>query len=39
MAHGDATTFFLKNKRPSVTFFAEILRNTNASTDELRAYP
>ena len=38
VAHGDDVTYLLK-KKPTPNFFAEILRNTNASADELRAYP
>jgi hypothetical protein len=37
--HGDNVTYLLKKKSPSDNFFAEILRNTKASADELRAYP
>ena len=39
IAHGDEITYLLKKKLPSLNFFAEILRNTKASADELRSYP
>ncbi len=38
VAHGDEATWLLKKKGPP-NFFAEILRNTKASAEELRAYP
>jgi Tc toxin complex TcA C-terminal TcB-binding domain/Neuraminidase-like domain/Salmonella virulence plasmid 28.1kDa A protein len=38
VAHGDEVTYLLK-KKASANFFAEILRNTKVSTEELRAYP
>src|SRR5581483_5261938 len=38
VAHGDAVTYLLK-KKGTPNFFAEILRNTHASAEELRAYP
>jgi hypothetical protein len=38
VAHGDDVTYLLK-KKATPDFFAEILRNTKASADELRAYP
>ncbi len=38
VVHGDDTTYLLK-KKTTANFFAEILRNTKASADELRAYP
>lgn len=39
VVHGDAATYLLKKKAPSTNFFAQILPNTKASADELRAYP
>ncbi len=39
VAHGDDVTYLLKKKAPSPDFFAQILRNTKAGADELRAYP
>jgi hypothetical protein len=39
VVHGDKVTYLLKKKAPSPNFFAEILRNTKASTAELRSYP
>jgi hypothetical protein len=38
VAHGDDVTYLLK-KKATPNFFAEVLRNTKASADELRAYP
>ncbi len=38
VAHGDDVTYLLK-KKTTPDFFAEILRNTKAGADELRAYP
>jgi hypothetical protein len=38
VAHGDDVTYLLK-KKGTPNFFAEVLRNTRASADELRAYP
>ncbi|MDZ8263102.1 neuraminidase-like domain-containing protein [Nostoc sp. ChiQUE01b] len=39
VVHTDDVTYLLKQKPPSPNFFAEILCNTKASADELRAYP
>ncbi|MBE8989894.1 neuraminidase-like domain-containing protein [Nostoc sp. LEGE 12450] len=39
VVHGDNVTYLLKKKPPSANFFAEIIPNTKASADELRAYP
>lgn len=39
VVHSDDVTYLLKKKPPSSNFFAEILRNTKASAEELRAYP
>jgi Tc toxin complex TcA C-terminal TcB-binding domain/Neuraminidase-like domain len=39
VVHGSEATVLLKKKPPSANFFAEILRNTKAGADELRAYP
>ena len=39
VVHGDDVTYLLKKKSPSADFSAEILRNTKASTAELRAFP
>jgi hypothetical protein len=39
VVHGDNVTYLLKKKAPSLNFFAQILPNTKASADELRAYP
>ncbi|HEY8459160.1 MAG TPA: neuraminidase-like domain-containing protein, partial [Blastocatellia bacterium] len=39
VAHGEAVTYLLKKKAPSINYFAEILRNTKAGAAELRAYP
>ena len=39
VVHGNNVTYLLKKKAPLPNFFAEILRNTKASADELRAYP
>ena len=38
VAHGEDITYLLK-KKTTANFFAEILRNTKASAEELRAYP
>src|SRR4029077_18595660 len=38
VVHGDECAFLLK-KNATANFFAEILCNTKASADELRAYP
>ncbi len=38
VAHGDDVTYLLK-KKATANFFAEVLRNTKASAEELRAYP
>ncbi len=38
VVHGDDVTYLLK-KKATPNFFAEILRNTKTSADELRAYP
>lgn len=38
VAHGEDVTYLLK-KKGTPNFFAEILSNTKASTEELRAYP
>lgn len=42
IVHGDAATYLLK-KKPAIpatkSFFAELLPNTKASSEELRAYP
>ena len=38
VAHGDDATFLLK-KKATLNFFAQILPNTKASAEELRAYP
>ncbi|MGB7208383.1 MAG: neuraminidase-like domain-containing protein [Pyrinomonadaceae bacterium] len=38
VVHGDNVTYLLK-KKATPNFFAEILRNTKTSTDELRAFP
>jgi Tc toxin complex TcA C-terminal TcB-binding domain/Neuraminidase-like domain/Salmonella virulence plasmid 28.1kDa A protein len=38
VVHGSAATYLLK-KKATPNFFAELLRNTKASADELRAYP
>src|SRR5215213_2275006 len=38
VAHGDDITYLLK-KKATPNFFAEILRNTKTTADELRAYP
>jgi Salmonella virulence plasmid 28.1kDa A protein len=38
VVHGDDVTYLLK-KKGLPNFFAEILRNTKASAEELRAYP
>jgi hypothetical protein len=39
VVHGDNVTYLLKKKPSSANFFAEIIPNTKASADELRAYP
>ncbi len=38
VAHGDKATYLMK-KNGAPNFFAEILRNTKAGAEELRAYP
>ena len=38
VVHGNDVTYLLK-KKATPNFFAEVLRNTKASADELRAYP
>ena len=38
VTHGEDVTYLLK-KKATPNFFAEILRNTKASAEELRAYP
>src|SRR5215213_241088 len=38
VVHGDKRTYLLK-KKATANFFAEVLRNTKAKSDELRAYP
>jgi hypothetical protein len=38
VVHGDAVTYLLK-KNSTLNYFAQILPNTKASADELRAYP
>lgn len=38
VVHGDEATYLLK-KKTTANFFAQILFNTKASADELRAYP
>ncbi|KYF65237.1 hypothetical protein BE11_24800 [Sorangium cellulosum] len=38
VVHGDAATYLLK-KKAGPDFFAEVLPNSKASSDELRAYP
>ena len=38
VVHSDDVTYLLKKKPQSSNFFAEILRNTKASAEELRAY-
>ncbi|HEV7472755.1 MAG TPA: neuraminidase-like domain-containing protein [Pyrinomonadaceae bacterium] len=38
VVHGDQITYLLK-KKATANFFAEILRNTKTTADELRAYP
>jgi hypothetical protein len=38
VAHGEDVTYLLK-KKATPNFFAEVLRNTKASAEELRAYP
>lgn len=38
VVHGDQRTYLLK-KKTTANFFAEVLRNTKAKADELRAYP
>jgi hypothetical protein len=39
VVHGDNVTYLLKKKPSESDFFAEILRNTKTSAEELRAYP
>ncbi|MBK6796742.1 MAG: hypothetical protein IPG76_08100 [Acidobacteria bacterium] len=39
VAHGENATYLLKKKAPATNYFVEVLRNTKARADELRAYP
>ncbi|HEX4959442.1 MAG TPA: neuraminidase-like domain-containing protein [Thermoanaerobaculia bacterium] len=39
VVHGDEATYLLKQKTAGGNFFAELLRNTKASAEELAAYP
>lgn len=39
VVHTDDVTYLLKKKPSSANYFAEVLRNTKASAEELRAYP
>jgi hypothetical protein len=39
VVHGDDATYLLKKKGAAPNFFAELLPNTKASSEDLRAYP